>query len=175
MVINMKKENILYFLNIFFIFSVLGHILENFVYIHVDSGILYGFWTPIYGFGVLLILFVNHILKKLKLNKYLHPIILFIISAIVLSTLEYIGGIVIEFLFGRIFWDYSSQKFHIGKYTSLKMCLLWGLSSILVIYVLMPILSKWIKKIPKFITYILVFLFILDIIITFISLGNILI
>lgn len=175
MVNTMKKENVLYFLNIFFIFSILGHILENFVYIHVDSGILYGFWTPIYGTGVLLILFINHILKKLKLNKYIHPIILFIISAILLSTLEYVGGTIIEFLFGRVFWDYSSQKFHIGKYTSLRMVILWGISSILVIYILMPLIDKYIKKIPKFITYILVFLFILDIIVTFINLGNILI
>lgn len=162
----------MYYINLFFIFSILGHILENFVYVHVDSGILYGFWTPIYGFGVLLILLINHILKKFKINKYIHPILLFIFSAIFLSTLEYIGGTIVETLYGRVFWDYSYQKFHIGKYTSLKMCLLWGLSSILLIYILQPLLDKFIKKIPKFITYILIFLFIIDIIITIIHLGN---
>jgi len=167
----MKQEKVLYYLNIFFIFSILGHILENFVYSHVDSGILYGFWTPIYGTGVLLILFINNVLKKLKINKYIFPIILFILNAVLLSTLEYIGGTVIEFLFGRVFWDYSSDTFHIGKYTSLKMCLLWGISSILLIYILMPLLNKIVKKIPKFITYILVFLFIIDLTITFVNLG----
>lgn len=166
------KDKTLYYLNIFFIFSILGHILENFIYVHVDSGILYGFWTPIYGIGVLLILLINHILKKFNIKKYLHPILLFIFSAIILSTLEYIGGTLIETLFGRIFWDYSSDKFHIGRYTSLKMCLLWGFGSILTIYILMPFFHKIIKKIPKFITYILVFLFIIDLIITFINLGN---
>ena len=171
----MKKEKILYYLNIFFIFSILGHILENFVYIHVDSGILYGFWTPIYGTGILLIIFVNHILKKFKINKYIYPIVLFILSAILLSTLEYIGGTIIELLFGRVFWNYSNEQFHIGKYTSLKMCLWWGLASILTIYILMPLLDKLIKKIPKFITYILVLLFIFDLIFTFINLGNILV
>lgn len=162
----------MYYVNIFFIFSILGHILENFVYIHVDSGILYGFWTPIYGCGVLLILFIHHILKKFKINKYVHPILLFLLSAIFLSTLEYIGGSIIEMLYGRIFWDYSYQKFHIGKYTSLKMCLLWGLSSILLIYILQPLLDKWIKKIPKFITYILIFLFVIDIFVTIMHLGD---
>ena len=169
----MKLEKVLYYLNIFFIFSILGHILENFIYVHVDSGILYGFWTPIYGIGVLLILLINHILKNNNVNKYLHPLLLFVFSAVVLSTLEYIGGTAIEMLFGRIFWDYSSEKFHIGKYTSLKMCLLWGLSSILLIYILLPLLNKVIKKIPKFITYILVFLFIIDLILTLINLGNV--
>lgn len=164
----------MYYINVFFIFSIIGHILENFVYVHVDSGILYGFWTPIYGFGVLLILFIDYVLKKLKINKYLYPFVLFIISAVFLSTLEYIGGTIIENLYGRIFWDYSYQKFHIGKYTSLKMCFLWGLSSIAIIYIFKPFLDKFIKKIPKFITYILVFLFIIDIIVTFINIANLL-
>lgn len=170
----MKKSNIIYYLNIFFIFSIIGHIIENLIYKHVDSGILYGFWTPIYGIGVLLILLINHLLKKFNINKYIYPIILFIISAIFLSTLEYISGTIIENLYGRIFWDYSYQKFHIGKYTSLTMCLIWGLSSILIIYILKPILDKIIKKIPKFITYILVFLFIIDVIVTITNLGDIL-
>jgi len=55
------------------------------------------------------------------------------------------------------------------------MCLLWGILSILVVCLLIPPLNKFIKKIPKFITYILVFLFIIDVIVTFINLGNILI
>ena len=164
----------MYYINVFFIFSIIGHIIENFVYKHVDSGILFGFWTPIYGIGILLIFLIDHILKKTKINKYLYPIVLFVISAVFLSTLEYIGGILIEKLYGRVFWDYSSQKFHIGKYTSLKMCLIWGLAGILVVYILKPILDKVIKKIPKFITYILVFLFITDIIFTIVNLGNLL-
>ena len=56
----------MYYINTFFIFSILGHIIENFVYKHVDSGILFGFWTPIYGLGIILILLINNILKKLK-------------------------------------------------------------------------------------------------------------
>lgn len=161
-----------YYLNIFFLFSILGHFIENFVYVHVDSGILFGFWTPIYGFGVVLILIIDYVLRKLKVNKYIFPLVLFVFSAIFLSTLEYIGGTIIESLFGRVFWDYSYEEFHIGKYTSLKMCLLWGGASILVVYLLKPFLDKFIKKVPKFITYILVLLFIVDIIATFISLGN---
>ena len=111
-------------------------------------------------------------MKKIKLNKFLFPIVLFLISAIILSTLEYIGGILIEEYFGIVFWDYSNQPFNIGKYTSIKMGVIWGLSSILVIYIVKPLLDKFIKKIPKFITYILVFLFIIDIIYTIIEFGN---
>jgi len=164
--------NFMYYINIFLFFSIIGHVIENFIYTHVDSGILYGPWTPIYGFGFVLIILIANTIKKFKINKHLYPLILFIVSAILLSTLEYIGGIVIEHLYGRIFWDYSSQKFNIGRYTSLKMGLIWGISSVLVIYIIKPILDKLIKKIPKFITYILVFLFIIDIIFTIIGIGN---
>ena len=89
----------MYYINVFFIFSIIGHILENFVYVHVDSGILYGFWTPVYGFGVLLILFIDYVLKKLKINKHLYPFVLYIISTVFLSTLEYIVGTIILKLF----------------------------------------------------------------------------
>ena len=164
-----------YYLNIFFLLSILGHIIENFIYVHVDSGILLGPWTPIYGIGTLVIIGINNVLKKLKINKYIHPVILFILSAVFLSTIEYIGGTLIEKLYGRVFWDYSYQKFNIGKYDSLKMSLIWGLASILVIYILMPFLDKIIKKIPKFITWILILLFIIDIIFTIISLGQLLV
>lgn len=164
----------MYYINLFFIFSFLGHIIENFIYTNVDSGILYGPWTPIYGIGVLLIILIHNIIKKLNISKFFYPIILFITSAILLATLEYIGGTLIEHIYGRVFWNYSNEMFNIGKYTSLKMCLIWGISSILLIYILMPLLDKIIKKIPKFITFILVFIFIVDIFFTIITLGNIL-
>jgi len=162
----------MYYINVFFIFSILGHTIENFVYKHVDSGIFSGYWTPIYGVGVILIILIHNILKKRKINKYLYPFVLFIINALILSTLECLGGITIEKLFGRIFWDYSSQQFNIGKYTSLRMFLIWGSTSILVVYILKPLIDKVTKKIPKFITHILVFLFIFDIIFTIVNLGN---
>ncbi len=50
----------MYFLNCFFIYSILGFILECLFTLitknHFASGILYGPWTPVYGFGAI---FVN--------------------------------------------------------------------------------------------------------------------
>ncbi len=161
-----------YYLNIFFLISILGHIIENIVYVHVDSGILYGYWTPIYGIGSLIILLINYLLDKLKINKKLKPFFLFLISALSLCLLEFIGGYLIEILFGRIFWNYEDQALNIGKYTSVTMGLIWGLASLLLIYIVMPILNKIIKKIPKWITIILVILFVIDIVFTFINIGN---
>lgn len=156
----------------FLLFSIIGHIIENFVYSSIDSGILYGLWTPIYGLGVLLMILINNILKKAKLNKILHFIFLFLISAATISLLELIGGYTIELLFGRVFWDYSHLPYNIGKYTSLSMSGIWGCASILFIYILKPLADRLIKITPKFITYILGSLFIIDIIFTIIKISN---
>ena len=64
----------MYYLNYFFIFSIFGHLYETLLFKIVEekgtSGFLYGYWTPVYGVGVVLILFIsNHLFKTLKLNK----------------------------------------------------------------------------------------------------------
>lgn len=162
----------MYYINIFFLFSLLGHIIENIVYTKVDSGILYGLWTPIYGVGVIAIILINKYLERFKLKSYLKIPLLFIISAIILATIETIGGYGIEIVFGRVFWSYGNHFIPIGKYTSVQMMILWGISSILLIYVLLPIVNKFIKKIPKYVTHFLIFLFVTDVFYTYSKLAN---
>ena len=156
----------MYYLNTFFIFSILGHILETVLMPHIESGIMFGPWTPIYGIGVIIILVINKLLTKKNINNKLYPIMIFILCAIVLSIIEFIGGTLIEITFGRIFWDYSNEPFHLGKYASLKMAIIWGISGIIITYIFKPIINLYIEKVPKFITYILVLLFIIDTILT---------
>lgn len=162
----------MYYINIFFIFSFLGHIIENFVYTKVDSGILYGRWTPIYGIGVLIIIFIYHQINKLKIHQIVKTILLFFTCAIALSTLETIGGYTIEFLFGRIFWSYQNHHYPIGKYTSLDMMLLWGIASVGFVYCFLPFMKDTIKKIPKVITHVLLILFLFDVLYTYFQLGR---
>ena len=149
----------------------MGHFIENCVYTKVDSGILYGYWTPIYGLGVLLILGIFYIIKKKVSNKFYRALLLFLISSITLGIVEFFGGLIIEKIFGRIFWDYSYQNFNIGRYTSVRMMLIWGISSLLLVYLINPFLNFIIKKIPKIITITLAFLFIYDLVFTLITLN----
>lgn len=152
------------YINYFFIYSIFGHIIEKTLYPKEASGILYGWWTPIYGIGCLIIIGIFYLLSnKTKLKGLLKVISLFICSAFFLALIEYIGGMLIYKIFHFSFWDYSNMKYNIGKYTSLEMALIWGVSSILLIYIIHPIIVKLEKHIPKWITYILVLLFITDI------------
>ena len=158
----------MYYINYFFIFSIIGHLIETLFVPNFTSGILYGWWTPVYGFGVILILLIGKLINKINLEKKLifKIIITYLISAIILSLIELVGGYLIKYIFNQELWNYEKNKFNIGPYISLEMANTWGIASILVLYVLKPLFNKLEKHIPKLITYILIVLFIIDIIYT---------
>lgn len=163
----------MYYLNCFWMYSIIGYILETICYNIFswsgESGILYGPWTPLYGFGVIIIILIsNFVLKKYKCNKFLKTMLIFIYCFIFLSLIELIGGLLVEKLFNVTWWDYSGHKYHLGKYVCLSMSILWGLAAIPLIYIIKPIFDKIIKKIPNFIGIILDTIILIDFIITII-------
>lgn len=164
----------MYYINCFFVYSILGHALETVTamvtHTGFKSGILNGWWTPVYGVGAVTILFISeYLFKNLHMHRFWETIIVFFVVAIVLSTLEALGGVLIEKMFGITFWDYTSQRFNIGKYISLEMSALWGVASVIFIYVIHPLLKGLIKKIPSWVTIILIVLFLIDNVKTFID------
>ena len=87
----------MYYVNTFFLFSILGHFIEDFFYVTKDSGIFFGWWTPIYGIGVCIVIYLYKLVNKtFKLNKISKPIIVFLIGFIILSGMDLISGILIE-------------------------------------------------------------------------------
>ena len=129
-----------------------------------NSGILFGPWTPVYGIGAVLIIIIFTIINKhLKIKNILKFILFFFVIATTLSIIEIIGGHLIESIFNKEFWNYENHLFNIGKYASIEMSIVWGFASILYIIFLRKIINKIVNRIPKFITYILTLLFIIDI------------
>ena len=166
--------NNMYYLNCFFIYSFIGFIYENIIEFvrgkKPGGGMLYGPFTPIYGIGALLILVISKfIFNILNLNKVLEVIIIVLSLTIILTVLEWIGGILIEKIFHVTFWNYSNFKFHIGKYVALEVSFIWALGSLLVIYVLQPLINKFIFSIPSYVTYILIIILTIDLVVTFSS------
>lgn len=162
----------MYYLNCFFVYSFLGFLFETCVAKisgnSFNSGILYGPFTPIYGIGVLLILIISkYFFLNLHMPRWVETIIVFFILFFVLTFIEWIGGILIEKIFGVVFWDYSHLRWNIGKYISLEISLVWGVLSILLIYVIHPFLEKFIMKIPIFITYLVLLIFVCDLFFTY--------
>jgi len=127
------------------------------------SGFMNTIFTPIYGIAALIILYIH---KKLKIeNKLLKIIIEFIIFSITLSLLEFLGGIIIEKLFNKIYWNYDKFKYNIGKYISLETSLLWGIMSLITIYIIQPIFKKYENNIPRILTILVSIFFIINLII----------
>lgn len=168
----------MYYLNTFLIYSILGFMLETtrsfLVNSKFTSGILYGPWTPIYGFGIVLVILIsNYLFSHLHLPRWVETLSTFIIITIVLTLLEWIGGVLIEKIFHVVFWDYSKEALSIGKYISLSKSLIWGVGSIIFIYVLKPLLEGVIKHIPIPVTIILTLLMLSDFILTFVNKSRI--
>ena len=144
----------MYYINSFLIYSVLGFLLESTWYkiLSIDSysGFLFGPFTPVYGFGVLCILIIDHfIIQKISCHKIVKIIISFFIFAIMLSLIEMVGGLFLEHFLGIEMWNYSNKQFNFGKYACLELSLVWGIGSVIFIYIVKPFMDRFIKKIPK--------------------------
>ena len=152
--------------NIFLFYSIFGNIFERIIMFFIDKDYISGFmgtiFTPIYGIALLLILFIH---KKIKINKKILKIITeFFIFSIVLSLIELIGGLLIENIFNKVFWNYDKYKYNLGKYISLETGIFWGIMSLVALYIIHPLYKKIENHIPKTLTIITSLIFILNLI-----------
>lgn len=96
---------------------------------------------PIYGFGVLIIaVFSRPIADK--------PLLLFVISLVLCTTLELVVGLGMEKLFNTRWWDYSHERFNYRGYICPKVSILWGLGCVFVIKVVQPLVEAATIRLP---------------------------
>lgn len=169
-----KHTIVMIYINIFFIYSIIGFIYETLVAFlfknNLDSGFLYGPWTPVYGIGVLVILlFSRYLFKKLRFHKVVEEIIFLMIITVILTAMELIAGYLIKIIFHKDFWNYSNLAFHIGKYIALEISFIWSVFSLVLLKWIHPQIKKITTKIPKIVTILLMIFFTIDLIITFIT------
>lgn len=159
-----------YYLNMFLIGSMIGFVWENslsIIFPSVESGILYGPWVPIYGFGVCIIIFIERLVfNRFKVSRLLKMFFMTLLIMLIVTGLEFLGGILIKEFLHKSLWDYSKFKFNIGKYICLEITLLWGVMSLLFVYIVKPIIEKFIYKIPRWVSILVFAILIIDFIIT---------
>ena len=130
--------------------GIFGFIYETIFYridlgYFVKRGSTYGPWIPIYVFGGLFITLLTYKYKD-------KPWIVFIIGMLVSGLLEYGTGYYLDKYMGIRLWNYYEEICNFGNingYICLRSVLFFGFSSLLLIYLIIPFLLKYIKSVRR--------------------------
>lgn len=159
---------------LFMFYSILGWIMEVCVSLYtkkrfVNRGFLIGPYCPIYGVGVTLI--------TIFLTKYKDDILtLFVMTIALCTVLEYMTSYIMEKLFHARWWDYSQKKFNLNGRVCLETMLPFGVIGTIAIYLVNPILKRFIDMMPltftKLLSISLVVIVVADIVVSLIVMSN---
>lgn len=162
-------NKILFYFSLFIIYAVMGWIIEVIsVSIRTkklsNRGFLIGPYCPIYGVSALTMI--------LCLTKYKNDIVvLFLMSFIICSTLEYLTSLFMEKAFKARWWDYTGRVLNVDGRVCLFNSIAFGILGVLLIYYVNPFVLKLIDILPVFlfrsITCFILVLFITDCVISF--------
>lgn len=143
--LNLKQKIIILSL-VIVISGIFGWIYE-FIFYYFNSGMKEFYmrggnflpWINIYAYGALLIIFLTYKRRK-------HPLQVFLISMISTGILEYLAGYILYGKLGWVkCWDYNQEILsfgNIGGYVCLRSVLIFGISALLLMYVILPALIK---------------------------------
>lgn len=107
----------------------------------VNRGFLNGPVCPIYGFGMLTMLFF---LTPLLNNNLL----LFIGGVIIPSAIELAGGWLLYKIYHTRWWDYTDRPFNLGGYICLEFSLYWGLGAVFMMKLVHPTIAALVGMVP---------------------------
>lgn len=159
-----------------FLFFVIGCIFGTFfeeILFYVQygsyssrSGVLYGPFSPLYGFGV-----VMYLILLGKDNENRGIIKTFLFATFIGGIVEYVVSFLVELFFQIRFWDYSNMFLNIHGRTTIPFMLAWGLFGTILLKIIYPYFSNWIEKIPfkigMIFSFILLLFFLFDMSLTF--------
>ncbi len=139
------------FFNLFWLFMIaafIGFVMESIICpflngrIENRTGVLYGFFSPIYGFGaIFMLLALNRLYNK-------NEILICVISGLIGGFFEYIVSWFFQFSFGIVAWDYSNELLNFSGRTSLAHMFAWGLLGLIFIKLIVPRTLKIANSIP---------------------------
>ena len=161
-----------FYLNLFFIYAIFGYLFEtitmSLMHKQYNSSVLYGPWTIVYGIAVIIMIIVFLLVKRLKLSSIKEKIVYFFTITIVLTILEGLSEKKKKKTRHVVYWNYDNLPLHIGHYMAVEISMLWGFFSVISMYFIIPRIKEKVNRIPKIITNIILFLFIIDMVISFI-------
>lgn len=158
--------NFMFLFLLFLIYSFIGYICEMITIAIknkriVNRGFLCGPVLPVYGLGSI---FIIYCLLRYKTD----PIVVFVFGVIICSALEYFTSFLLEKIFNNMWWDYFDYRYNLNGRICLFNSILFGLGSLVIIYIGHPIIMFILAliniEILKIISIILTLLFICDVV-----------
>ena len=157
----------MYLINCFFFFAILGFLFESLFFIFIkkpyNSSVLFGPWTTVYGIAFFIITAIGNKIKRYHLKKGLEVFLIFLLNVIVLSILEFVSGELILSFSKVRYWNYENLTWNIDGFICLEISIFWGLCSLLIYYFIYPKVQKFLHKIPKWITFLFIILYVFDV------------
>ena len=130
----------------FLTYSILGWAVESF-YMSIcnrkltDRGFSRGPICPIYGVGALTVFIL---LRPYSHNK----ILLFIMGSFLATLIEYITALLMNRLFGEIWWDYKDKPFNYKGILCLESSIAWGVYTVILFVFLQGFVEGIVNRIP---------------------------
>ncbi|HCA73948.1 MAG TPA: hypothetical protein DEP29_02650 [Bifidobacterium sp.] len=144
------------FFNLFWLFTigcVFGLVVETIYHFILfgeyqdRAGFLWGPFSPIYGFGaVILTVLLNHLWRS-------NWLLIFCASAVIGGSFEYFTSWFMQVAFGIRAWDYTGQWLSIDGRTSGKYMFFWGILGLVWVKLILPRLLRLIQSIPWRVRY----------------------
>ena len=106
-----------------------------------NRGFAKGPICPIYGVGALTV-FIT--LRPYSDNK----VLLFVLGSILATFIEYVTAILMNRLFGEIWWDYNDKPFNYKGILCLESSIAWGIYTVILFVFLQGFVEGIVNRIP---------------------------
>lgn len=111
----------------------------------VNRGFLFGPVCPMYGVGVVLVLWLLSPLQS-------QPLLQFALAALLTTAVEYATGLFLDKCFHQRWWDYSKMPLNLQGYVCLLFSLIWGAACLAIVRWLHPLISRLVSVIPPLVS-----------------------
>lgn len=145
----MLSENLINLIFLFFVFSVLGWIIEvSLKFIDfgrfINRGFLIGPYCPIYGLGSVLIILVTQNFQEQE-----HSLaFVFLVSLLVCGLVEYLVSYFLEAHYHARWWDYSNRPMNLNGRIWIGNLVLFGLGGLAIDRVFKPWIMDGLALMP---------------------------
>ena len=143
-----RKKRALYHICVLLIYALIGWVWETVTLSamaghYVKRGFLLLPFCMIYGLGANFILLLYRKLKKLN------PAVFALVCAVIITGFELFTAFGLDFLFSTRLWSYETWPLNFNGYICLPVSIIWGVMSLIVVYVAQPLIDIVIRPILR--------------------------